>query len=147
MARTSEGGAIVSEVPLSRRPSEFVWKPQPALSKGAEFAVLLGNLSAPGRYVFRLRVPEGHRALPHTHPDERIYTVLSGTFWIGWGEEFDEGSLEEYPEGSVILVRAGRHHYQAARNGGYVVQVEGEGPTAVDYVRASDDPRAAPKSG
>jgi quercetin dioxygenase-like cupin family protein len=131
----------MSEVPLSRRPSELEWRPQPALAQGAEFAVLLGNPNGPGRYVFRLRVPAGHRALPHTHPDERVYTVLSGTFYLGWGEEFDEGTLEEYPEGSVVLVRAQRHHFQFAKSGRYLVQIEGDGPTAVNYVRGSDDPR------
>jgi len=136
----------MSDVPLSKRPSEIVWKPQPALSHGAEFAVLLGDLTKPGKYVFRLRVPAGHRAFPHTHPEARVYTVLDGTFFIGWGEEFSPDRLEEYPTGSVILVRADRHHFQFAKSGPYVVQIEGDGPTAVVYVDPSEDPRKAPPS-
>jgi len=126
---------------LSVRPSEIVWKDQPALAKGAKFAVLLGDLSKPGRYVFRLQVPAGHRAMPHTHPEERVYTVLSGSFFLGFGEGYIESRLEEYPAGSVVLVREGRHHFQLAKSDGYVVQVEGDGPTAVEYVNARDDPR------
>jgi len=131
----------MTDPPLSKRPAEFLWKDQPALAAGARFAVLLGDPAKPGRYVFRLRAPRGHRALPHTHPDERIYTVVSGTFGLGFGEEFDEGRIEEYPEGSVIIVRADRHHFQWAKSGDYEVQIEGEGPTAVEYVHPSDDPR------
>ena len=79
--------------------------------------------------------------MPHTHPEERVYTVLSGTFHLGFGEDYSEERLEEYPEGSVILVRAGRHHFQSAKSGEYEVQIEGDGPTAVVYVNPSDDPR------
>jgi len=133
----------MTERRLSIRPSDLVWRDQPALASGAKFAVALGDLSGTGRYVFRLRAPAGHRAMPHTHPDERIYTVLSGTFFLGWGEGYIESRLEEYPEGSVVLVRADRHHFQAAKAGEYVLQIEGEAPTAVTYVNAKDDPRTA----
>ncbi len=123
------------------RPSEIAWSDQPALGGGAKFAVLLGDLSQPGAYVFRLSVPAGHRAMPHIHPEERIYTVLSGTFHLGFGHRYDESRLEEYPEGSVVIVRAERHHFQLAKSTGYIVQIEGTGPTAVTYVEAGDDPR------
>jgi mannose-6-phosphate isomerase-like protein (cupin superfamily) len=126
---------------LSAKPVDIVWRDQPALAKGAQFATLLGDPSRPGRYVFRLRVPRGHRVLPHVHPEERVYTVLSGIFHLGFGEVFSEESLEAYPEGSVVLVRAGRHHFQSARSGEYLVQIEGVGPTAVVYVNPGDDPR------
>jgi quercetin dioxygenase-like cupin family protein len=128
---------------LSARPADLLWRDQPALPKGAQFAVLLGDPSKPGRYVFRLKVPSGHRVMPHVHPEERVYTVLSGTFHLGFGETFSEDGLEAYPEGSVILVRAGRHHFQSAPSGEYLLQIEGVGPTSVVYVTPSDDPRTA----
>lgn len=131
----------MSDVPLSRRPSEFEWREQPSLPQGAQFAVLLGDPTGPGRYVFRLRVPAGHRAEPHSHPDARVYTVMAGVFHLGFGHAFSEDRLEEYPEGSVVLVRAGRNHFQWAKSGAYEVQVEGDGPTAVVYLDPADDPR------
>ena len=131
----------MSDVPLSKRPSEIVWRDQPSLAAGAQFAVLLGDPAQPGKYVFRLRVPAGHRAAPHSHPEARVYTVLNGTFHLGFGHQFSEDRLEAYPEGSVILVRADRKHFQLAKSGEYVVQVEGDGPTAVVYLNPSDDPR------
>jgi quercetin dioxygenase-like cupin family protein len=128
------------------RPHQMVWKDQPALAKGASHAELLGDPSKPGRYVFRLRVSVGHRALPHSHPEDRVYTVLAGTFYLGFGYSFSADRLEEYPEGSVILVRAGRNHFQEARAGGYMVQVEGVGPSAVVYFNPADDPRRSRSS-
>ena len=134
----------MTDIRLSMRPSEIVWKDQPALAPGAQHAVLLGDPSKAGRYAFRLHAPAGHRAMPHTHPEERLYTVLSGSFFLGFGDGYIESRLEEYPEGSVVIVRAGRHHFQWAKSGDYIVQVEGEGPTAVEYVNPKHDPRTPP---
>jgi quercetin dioxygenase-like cupin family protein len=132
----------VTDRRLSMRPSEIAWNDQPALATGAKFAVLLGDPDQPGLYVFRLRAPPGHQVMPHTHPEERVYTVLSGTFFLGFGHQFSEARLEPYPEGSVVVVRADRHHIQSAKSGEYVVQIQGDGPTAVEYVDSHDDPRA-----
>lgn len=134
----------MTELRLSMRPNEIVWRDQPALANGAQFAVLLGDEAKPGRYVLRLRVPAGHRALAHTHPEERVYTVLSGTFHLGFGHRYADDRLEEYPQGSVVIVRAGRHHFQLAKSGPYEVQVEGEGPTELVYINPKDDPRGLP---
>jgi quercetin dioxygenase-like cupin family protein len=131
----------VTDRPVSKRPREIVWNDQPALAEGAKFAVLLGDLGKPGRYVARLRVPSGHRVLTHSHPEERVYTVLKGTFFLGFGHEFSAERLEEYPEGSVVIVRANRKHFQEAKSGEYLVQIEGDGPTSVVYLDPGDDPR------
>jgi quercetin dioxygenase-like cupin family protein len=132
--------------PQSRRPVDFVWKDQPTLSPGARFAVLFGDPTKPGLYVFRLRVPSGHRVLPHAHPEDRVYTVLKGLFPFGFGETFDSERLEEFPEGSVVYVPAGRNHFQGGASTGYEVQITGIGPTAVSYARNEDDPRRSPTS-
>jgi|HubBroStandDraft_1064217.scaffolds.fasta_scaffold199281_3 quercetin dioxygenase-like cupin family protein len=133
----------MTESRLSIRPSEVVWRDQPALATGAKIADLLGDPSLPGRYVFRLQVPAGHRVMSHRHPEERVYTVLSGSFYLGFGHGFVEERLEEYPEGSVVIVRAGRYHFQWAKSGEYLVQVQGDGPTDVVYANPGDDPRRA----
>ena len=132
---------------LSMRPTEIVWRDQTALAPGARFAVLLGDPSQPGPYAFRLQAPAGHRAMPHSHPEERVYTVLSGTFYLGFGHEYDEDRLEEYPAGSVVIVRKDRAHFQLAKSTEYLVQIEGTGPTAVRYLDPADDPRLAQSSG
>ena len=40
----------------------------------------------PGPYVIRVKVPSAVKLMPHKHPEDRIYTVLSGAFYIGLGE-------------------------------------------------------------
>jgi quercetin dioxygenase-like cupin family protein len=127
--------------PRSMRPAEIVWKDNPALPAGAKIAVLLGNPAQPGKFVFRVRAPTGLRVMPHTHPEDRVYTVLSGVFYLGYGEDFDIEKLREFPPGSVAFVPAGRDHFQYSGSSEYVIQVNGIGPTATVYARREDDPR------
>jgi hypothetical protein len=35
--------------------------------------------------------------MPHSHREDRIYTVISGIFYIGLGDKLDAGKLEAYP--------------------------------------------------
>lgn len=56
----------------------------------------------PGSYTIRVKVPRGVKLMPHKHPEDRVYTVISGVFYIGLGDEFDDGKLEAYPPGTVI---------------------------------------------
>ncbi|MGA9979771.1 MAG: cupin domain-containing protein [Candidatus Sulfotelmatobacter sp.] len=49
------------------------------------------------------RVPRGVKLMPHRHPEDRVYTVISGVFYIGLGDQFNPEKLEAYPPGSVIV--------------------------------------------
>jgi hypothetical protein len=40
---------------------------------------------------------------PHWHPEDRMYTVTSGVFDIGVGDQFDGDKLQAYPPGNVIV--------------------------------------------
>ena len=42
--------------------------------------------------------------MPHWHPEDRVYTVISGVFYIGLGDEFDADKLQAYSPGSVIVL-------------------------------------------
>ena len=37
------------------------------------------------------------KVMPRKHPEDRIYTVMSGVFYIGLGEEFDGDKVSAYP--------------------------------------------------
>ncbi len=70
-------------------PEDIAWKPFPAFPPSARLAVVVGEPSQPGLYTVRVRVPHGVKLLPHRHPEDRIYTVISGIFYIGLGDRFD----------------------------------------------------------
>ena len=68
------------------RPDGLKWKDGPAsLPPGAKIAVLEGDPARPGPFVFRVKVPDGYRIPPHTHPKAERVTIIAGTFHLGMG--------------------------------------------------------------
>jgi quercetin dioxygenase-like cupin family protein len=122
-------------------PEGIEWKPFPALPDPARLAVVVGRPSEPGPYVIRVKVPSGVKVMPHRHPEDRVYTVISGIFEIGLGEEFDSSRLQSYPPGAVVVLPGGTAHFHSARSGEYVAQVTAIGPIGFEYVNPQDDPR------
>jgi hypothetical protein len=84
--------------------------------------------------------PERFKLMPHRHPEDRIYTVMSGVFYIGLGDRFDGDKVEAYPPGSVILP-GNTSHFHWAKSGEYVTQVTAIGPLGLEYLDLADDPR------
>ena len=122
---------------------EIEWKPFAALPPSVRLAVVVGQPSQEGPYTIRVKVPRGVKLMPHKHPEDRVYTVLSGVFYIGLGEEFDAAKLEAYPPGSVIVLPGNTAHFHWARSGEYISQITAIGPLGLDYVNWKDDPRSA----
>jgi quercetin dioxygenase-like cupin family protein len=126
-------GSILSE--------EIAWAPFAAFPPPARLAVLVGDPKNPGPYVVRVKLPGGIKLMPHMHKEDRIYTVISGVFYIGRGDKFDAEALQAYAPGSVIVLPGNTHHFHWAKSGEYVTQVTGYGPLSIDYLNHKDDPR------
>lgn len=121
--------------------NKIVWKDgPPSLPKRAQIAVLEGDPSREGPFVFRVKVPDGYRIPPHTHPKRERVTVISGTFNIGMGEKFDEKAFQAMPAGTYGYWEAGMKHFVRVQ-GETVVQFHGMGPWSIQYVNPEDDPR------
>jgi quercetin dioxygenase-like cupin family protein len=123
-------------------PEDIDWKPFPAFPPEARLTVVVGQPSEPGPYVIRIKVPHGVKLMPHKHPEDRVYTVISGVFYIGLGEQFDAATLMAYPPGSVIVLPGNTPHYHWAKSGEYITQVTAIGPLGLEYIDSSDDPRS-----
>ena len=124
-------------------PEEIDWKPFPAFPLSARLAVLVGEPTQAGPYLIRVKVPSGVKLMPHKHPEDRIYTVISGVFYIGLGNRFDAEDLKAYPPGSVVVLPGNTWHFHWAKSGEYVTQVNAIGPLGLEYKEADDDPRNA----
>src|SRR4051794_24277291 len=61
-------------------PPDIAWV-QRRTSPDVFYAGIYSDPATPRPYAFRVRAQAGHRLTPHTHPDERTVTVLSGTYW------------------------------------------------------------------
>ncbi len=135
--------AVTAEQVVSLKtilPENLDWKPFAAFPPSVRLAIIAGEPSEPGPYMIRVRVPGGVKLMPHRHSEDRIYTVISGVFYIGVGEEFDPEKLEAYPPGSVIVLPGNTPHFHWAKSGEYISQVTAIGPLGFAYVNSKDDP-------
>ena len=117
------------------------WRPFAAFPPSVRLAVVVGQPSEAGPYTIRVRVPNGVKIMPHRHPEDRVYTVMSGVFYIGLGDQFDADKLQAYPPGSVIVLPGNTSHFHWAKSSEYVTQVTAIGPLGLEYISPKDDPR------
>jgi quercetin dioxygenase-like cupin family protein len=122
-------------------PENIEWMPFAAFPPAARLAVLVGDPTQPGPYVVRVKVPAGVKLMLHRHPEDRIYTVISGVFYIGLGTAFDAAKLTAYGPGSVIVLPGQTAHFHWALSGEYISQVDANGPLGLEYVDPRHDPR------
>src|SRR5262245_41969431 len=122
-------------------PDEIDWKPFAAFPASVRLAVVVGQPLRDGPYTIRVKVPHGIKLMPHRHPEDRIYTVISGIFYIGLGDKFDAEKLKAYPPGAVIILPGSTSHFHWAKSGDYITQVTAIGPLGLEYINAKDDPR------
>jgi quercetin dioxygenase-like cupin family protein len=120
-------------------PDELKWRP--GRVPGHEIAPLVGDSTKPGPYVERVKFPANSVSQAHSHPEDRTYTVISGTWYIGYGDKLDTTKLKALPAGSYHTEPANVSHFSVIKDEGVVVQISGTGPTATRFV----DPANAPK--
>jgi hypothetical protein len=116
-------------------PDQIPWKPNAAA--GNETAVLYGDPDKPGPYVLMFKWLPGKMSQPHWHPNDRMITVLKGTWWVGTGEKFDRDSTVPLPPGTYVTHFGKEIHYDGAKDAEVWLLMAGEGP-------ATSTPAATP---
>jgi quercetin dioxygenase-like cupin family protein len=125
--------------PVAVTPSEMTWVSQgPLAAPGMEQLNLVGDPAKPGPYTLRLKFPKGFRVAPHTHPDSREVTILSGVFATGYGETFDRAKLKSLPAGSFYTEPANVAHFIEIEED-TILQVSGTGPSGRNFVHRSEN--------
>lgn len=110
---------------------------------GIQTVVLKGDPTKPGLYTLLLRVGPNTRIESHAHADDRVATVISGTWYFGYGRQFDESALKALPPGSFYTEPPDANHFAMTRQEPVVVQITGFGPSATTYVDPTKDPARA----
>ena len=100
---------------------------------GLQAAWVVGAEQKPGHYILRVKLSSGTRIPPHTHPDERITTVLAGTVYVGFGENFAEAEVIAIPAGAVYIAPANVPHSVWAKEGDVMYQEAGMDPTRTSF--------------
>jgi len=106
-------------------PKDIKWTTSPS---GSSQAILYGDPSKPGLYIVLTKWSPGHMSRPHMHPNDRFITVISGTWWVGWGEKYDPASTYPIPAGSFVTHYGKQIHYDGAKDGEVLLQIVGMGP-------------------
>jgi len=101
---------------------------------GIQTRVLKGDPNKVGLYTIQLTVPANTKIEAHTHRDDRIATVISGTWYIGYGSRFDEKNLKALTPGSFYTEPPNVAHFARTGNQPVAVQISGYGPTDTKYV-------------
>lgn len=109
-------------------PESLKWG-SPPNNKLLHGAWVIGSEDEAAPYAFRVRIEEGGKIPVHTHPDARYSTVMSGTLYVGFGDEMDESAMVAIPAGGVYVAPAGVPHYLWAKEGEVIYQEGGTGPT------------------
>jgi quercetin dioxygenase-like cupin family protein len=127
-------------------PGEVKW-PAPAAGgtgtsgvSGTQTVIVKGDPARPGLYTMLLRVGPNTKIEAHAHPDDRVATVISGTWYFGYGKQFNESALKMLPAGSVYTEPPNANHFAMTRTEGVVIQVTGYGPSGTTYVDPANDP-------
>jgi len=109
---------------------------------GAQIAPVFGDTSKPGLYGIIIKWPPHTSSRPHSHPNDRYVTVLSGTWWINTGAKFNSDTMMPMKPGAFVIHHAGEIHYDGTKDEPAMIYIVGMGP-APSIPR--EDPSTAPK--
>ncbi|MEO6447024.1 MAG: cupin domain-containing protein [Gemmatimonadaceae bacterium] len=139
-------GVVHAQAPATARRAanpELKWGPAPPVFQpGAEMAVLQGNPGAAEIFTVRLRLPDGYKIAPHTHPFDEMVTVISGTLHLGLGPKAEASGMMTLRAGEFVTAPANQPHYASAK-GAVVLQVHAMGPFELTHINPADKPKAS----
>jgi quercetin dioxygenase-like cupin family protein len=107
---------------------------------GLQMGLLSGNPKQAGLYTVFLKLPANTRIQAHSHPDDRVGIVVSGIWYFGYGDSFDESKLKVLPAGSFYTEPPNANHFAMTKDEPVTIYVTGTGPTGTSYVNPADDP-------
>jgi quercetin dioxygenase-like cupin family protein len=143
VALTGIAGGQSRAMDMVPNPDTLKWTAvPPVLPKGAQIAVLSGDPMKEGHFVLRLKMPSNYVIPAHHHPTTENVTVLTGTIYAGMGDKVDKTKAAAFLPGGFVSLPANMNHYAYAGSDS-IIQVDGEGPFAFDYVNPADDPSKA----
>jgi hypothetical protein len=122
-------------------PGQIKWTPWTAgPPHSAEMAMLHGGLNEPGEYVVLMKWYPGFMSAPHSYATDRLCLVLSGTWWVNSGRDFDPNATVPVSAGGFVRRVAHTPHYDGVRKGAkepVVIGIFGAGPVDLKLVDPS----------
>lgn len=110
------------------------WEEYPGIP-GIKRMVVYGDPSKPGPYVIRVKFEPGTMSMPHFHPEDRIVTVLKGTWWTGKGNDFTPNNTEALRPGAYMMHPSKEPHFDGAKDEEVILQIAGIGPSGTQFIK------------
>ncbi len=122
--------------PVDLTPSEMKWVDHiSAYYKGIQISDFVGDLKKAEPYSRRIKLPANIIQNPHYHLDRaRTITIISGTMYFAYGNEYDESKLKAYPAGSFLTEPSKIPHFVVTKDEEVILQVCGIGPSKTVYL-------------
>jgi hypothetical protein len=84
-------------------------------AQSAEMAKLYGDPNESGPYLVLMKWYPGFMSAPHSYATDRICAVVSGTWWVNSGADFDPANTVPVPAEGFVLRAARTPHYDGVR--------------------------------
>jgi hypothetical protein len=100
-------------------PDQFQWMPglAGAQSRSVETVPVFGATDRPGSYVVLIKWHPGYMSAPHSYVTDRLCFVLSGTWWVNSGANFEPDATIPVPAGGFVRRVAHTPHYDGVKKG------------------------------
>ncbi|MHC0025513.1 cupin domain-containing protein [Enterobacter vonholyi] len=99
--------------------------------QGVNTHVLFGDPSKQGLTTVIVRIAPHTRFQPLTHPNDGFVTVLSGRWYVGFGQSFDPSGLKALSPGDFYTEPGNAFHYAETRTEPAIVAVTTSEPGVV----------------
>jgi hypothetical protein len=126
---------------IVRLPDQIKWQSQlSGPPNSVESAPLFGSTNEAGLYYVLIKWHPGYMSAPHTYVTDRLCVVVSGTWWVNSGADFEPENTVPAPAGSFVHRIAGTPHYDGVKADGKepaVIAICGMGPVGLKWVDPS----------
>ncbi|WP_345817137.1 cupin domain-containing protein (plasmid) [Paraburkholderia sp. PREW-6R] len=118
MAGRAESSTIDTSQSMYTLPENIKFVAQGnAPPRSVESAFLYSSPEKEGIYYALLRWYPGYMSAPHNYATDRLCVVVSGTWWINSGADFDPGHTVPVPAGTFVRRVARTWHYDGVPRG------------------------------
>lgn len=122
------------ESPKPIIPDTLKWSGPPSIPN-LSAAWVTGNEKDTGTYIIQVKLKAKGIIPPHSHPDTRYTTVLSGTLYVGFGKTTEDSMMVAIPTGAVYCAPANVPHYLKSKTGDVIYQEVGVAPTGTAFIK------------
>jgi hypothetical protein len=136
----AEGETLNPSETIITLPAHIPWEDRKTYPRNSvTSAKLFGDRNGSGLYMELIKWFPGYMSAPHTYVTDRLCVVVSGTWWVNSGADFDPRHCVPVPAGSFVHRVADTPHYDGVVADGRepaVIAICGVAPVEMKFIDA-----------